>query len=129
VDIRCPNSDYRTGLTHVPTLESLPLGDVLAVLKPTYSSVDVRLVLGRVDGTWTVAAGILAATDGTVSSVRRQHAAIAKKRATALRAGLAPSDLHMPNWNHLNAWLGFDLFDVNGKSTVNLELSFPIRVA
>jgi hypothetical protein len=23
-----------------------------------------------------------------------------------LRAGLAPSDLHMPNWNHLNPWLG-----------------------
>jgi len=42
------------------------------------------------------------------------------------KAGVLPSDLHVPNWNHLNAWLGFDLFDVNGRSATNLELSFPI---
>lgn len=44
-------------------------------------------------------------------------------------AGVAPSDLRLGSWSDLNYWLGAELVQSGGNSTITLALDFPVYAA
>lgn len=92
----------------MPNLVDLPLPRVVGVLSPTFRSLDLRLVIARIRGKWTIVAGVLAATNAPELDVRRQHHLLLKERGPLKSSSFAvvmnalPSDQLWPVLDQLS---------------------------
>jgi hypothetical protein len=64
----------------MPTVEDLPISDILEVLAPTFRTLDVRAFAAKQGDRWTVVAATVVATHAAADTVETQH--------TRLRKGL-----------------------------------------